>query len=120
MTLTATPDTGWKFDSWTGCAASAATPDQCTVTMSQARTVTASFSRVTYPLTISKTGNGQVSCDGGVCEPTYNAGTRVTLTATPDTGWKFDGWTGCAVRHRHVHRHPLSGAQRHRKLQPAA
>ena len=53
---------------------------------------------MTYPLTVSTTGNGQVSCDGGVCQPSYNARHRtVTLTATPDTGWKFDGWTGCSA-----------------------
>ena len=77
VTLTATPDAGWQFASWSGCSVSATTPNQCTVSMWQARSVTARFSRlpVTYPLTISTTGNGQVSCDDGVCQPTYNAGT---------------------------------------------
>ena len=27
-------------------------------------------------------------------QPNYAAGTAVTLTATPDVGWHFTGWTG--------------------------
>ena len=45
--------------------------------MWQARTVTARFSPVTYPLTINKTGNGQ-RLRHGSGQPSYSAGTRVT------------------------------------------
>jgi len=45
-----------------------------------------------YNLTTNTTGNGSVTLDppGGV----YDAGTVVTLTATPAAGWQFDGWSG--------------------------
>jgi uncharacterized repeat protein (TIGR02543 family) len=45
-----------------------------------------------YTLTVNIVGQGTVSLNppGG----TYDAGTVVTLTATPDSGWQFDGWSG--------------------------
>lgn len=45
-----------------------------------------------YTLTVDKTGNGTVVLDpaGG----SYDNGTVVTLTATPDAGWHFVSWTG--------------------------
>ncbi len=43
-------------------------------------------------LKIIKTGSGEIRLDppGGV----YEIGTAVTLTAIPDSGWKFVGWEG--------------------------
>jgi uncharacterized repeat protein (TIGR02543 family) len=45
-----------------------------------------------YTVTVSKVGSGNVTLDppGG----TYNAGTAVTLTATPAPGFHFSGWSG--------------------------
>jgi hypothetical protein len=47
-----------------------------------------------YKLTVNVTGSGSVELDpeGGV----YNAGTLVTLTAIPDSGWQFASWAGDA------------------------
>jgi uncharacterized repeat protein (TIGR02543 family) len=44
----------------------------------------------TYDLTITIIGSGSVSPEGG----TYDEGTSVTLTAVPDEGYQFDGWSG--------------------------
>ncbi|NIM17120.1 MAG: M28 family peptidase [Candidatus Aminicenantes bacterium] len=45
-----------------------------------------------YTLTVNTVGQGTVSLNppGGV----YDAGTVVTLTATPDSGWLFSNWGG--------------------------
>jgi hypothetical protein len=41
-----------------------------------------------YSLTVNKVDNGSVTGAGS-----YQAGSPVTLTATPDTGWTFAGWS---------------------------
>jgi hypothetical protein len=57
---------------------------------------------VFYTLTVQKTGAGTGtvdSLDGGIacgsdCSETYMEGTGVTLTASHDIGYYFDGWSG--------------------------
>ena len=48
VTLTATPDPGWQFDSWQGC--DSVNSDQCTLTIDAAKNVTANFVRIGYSL----------------------------------------------------------------------
>ena len=43
-----------------------------------------------YTLTVSAGEGGTVSTEGG----TYDEGTEVTITATPDEGYEFVGWEG--------------------------
>jgi uncharacterized repeat protein (TIGR02543 family) len=98
VALTATPDTGYQFDGWTGdCDVDG------NVTMDADRTCGATFSilpPITYQLTVTNGGNGTVTSSpagidcGTDCTEEYEAGTSVALTATPDTGYQFDGWTG--------------------------
>ena len=47
----------------------------------------------TYSVTASALGQGTVSPASGI----YNAGQSVTLTATPNIGWQFAGWSGDTV-----------------------
>ena len=101
VTLTAHPDTGWDFTGWSGgsCSGSAST---CTVTMDQARTVDATFALQMPVLSVvpSGTGSGKVtSSPGGIdcgldCGEAFAYGTPVTLTAAPDPGTDFTGWSG--------------------------
>jgi hypothetical protein len=103
--LTATPDATSEFAGWSGaCTNSTGT---CTVTMDQARSVTATFNALpTNTLTVTKNGNGSgtvtsssggtttpINC-GSTCSTSYLVGTSVTLTATPSTGSTFTGWSG--------------------------
>src|SRR6056300_1224133 len=43
-----------------------------------------------YTLTVTAGEGGTVSTEGG----TYDEGTEVTITATPDEGYEFVGWEG--------------------------
>ena len=99
VTLTPTPAAGSVFAGWGGaCSGSGA----CIVSMTQARSVTATFNIQQFNLTVSKLGTGTgtvtsnpagINC-GATCGPTpFNAGTVVTLTASPISG-VFAGWSG--------------------------
>ncbi|PYM78956.1 MAG: hypothetical protein DME09_22310, partial [Candidatus Rokuibacteriota bacterium] len=102
VTLTASPSGGSTFGGWSGCDGVSGTT--CTVTMNASRSVTATFNVQRFTLTVRKAsvalGNGTVtSSDGGIdcgatCAAAYDRGTVVTLTATPDFGAVFMGWSG--------------------------
>ena len=98
--LTATPAFGFIFGDWTGCDTVSGTT--CSVTMSAARSVTASFNLPSFTLTVDRTGIGSgtvtsspagINC-GATCSASYTSGTVVTLTATPALGSVFAGWSG--------------------------
>ena len=104
ITLTAAPGTGSAFSGWSGACSGIGT---CTVTMSEARSVSARFDGTAATLTVSGTGSGSVSSlpagvacsldDGttsGSCSVVFGVGSTVTLTATPASGWTFLGWAG--------------------------
>ncbi len=103
VTLTATPDAGSAFGSWSGCTPSGNT---CTVTMSKARNVKATFvvpnpMKLTVARVRQNNGDGAISSSpagidcGGTCSASYAAGTTVTLTATPAVSSVLTGWSGC-------------------------
>jgi hypothetical protein len=103
--LTANANSGSTFTSWTGCDSTSG--NTCTVSMISAKSVTATFTlNSQYNLTITKSGTGTggiasspagINC-GDNCVGSFNPGTVVTLTATPDTGSTFTGWSsgGCS------------------------
>ena len=90
--LTATPATGYTFTGWTGDASGTTNP--ISVTMSGAKSVTATFAIKTYALTVSAT-NGSVAKSPDLTS--YDSNAVVQLTATPATGYTFTGWTGDVV-----------------------
>ncbi|WP_299680919.1 InlB B-repeat-containing protein [uncultured Tenacibaculum sp.] len=92
--LTATPATGYQFDGWSGDATGTTNP--LTLVMDADKTVTAMFSKIQRILTINAT-NGSVSTNPNPAGGTYDDGTSVELTATPATGYQFDGWSGDAT-----------------------
>ncbi|CAK0761782.1 hypothetical protein CCP3SC15_270010 [Gammaproteobacteria bacterium] len=103
VTLTATPDSGSTFVGWSGGGCSGA--GNCVVTMNAAQTITATFTRVTYSLTVNKSGAGGgtvtsspagINCGAGCATSvrSYNGGSRVTLTASAASGSTFSGWSG--------------------------
>ena len=102
VTLAATAASGSTFAGWSGaCTGTSA----CVVSMTAARTVTATFNPVTpsYTLTVTKAGTGTGTVAGGLihcgttCAASFPSGTTVTLTATPGSGSTFAGWSGACT-----------------------
>jgi len=97
VTLTATPATGYAFTGWSGACTGTGT---CTTTMNAARSVVASFTQVTYVLSVALTGSGTVTAMpagincGTTCTAPYASESTVTLTAVPASGSQFSGWGG--------------------------
>jgi len=96
VTLTPTPANGSKFSSWGGhtdCG-------DAQVLMTSNISCTLFFQLLPSTLAITYEGNGTISSSpsgincGDSCTDTFDGGTEVTLTATPDDGWTFDQWTG--------------------------
>ena len=116
VSLTAKANSGSTFALWSGaCAGAAAT---CSVTMSAAKSVTATFiaaaggggggggggGAAANTLLVKANGGkglitsaaGGINC-GKVCSASLASGTVVTLTATPDAGFIFVNWTGACT-----------------------
>ncbi len=101
--LTATADSGHVFDSWTGACAAANPSNVCSVSLTTPLTTAGASFRQVYPLVVMVNGEGTVtsapvgiSCGEGAldCEQIYDAGTPVTLSVTPASGWEVYSWTG--------------------------
>ena len=89
VSVTASPASGWQFSGFSG-ALTGSNPTG-TVVMNGDRNVTATFVRDQFTLSTAADSGGRVSAGG-----TYAAGTRVNVTATPDSGYQFVGWSGDA------------------------
>ncbi len=100
VVLTATPGENQSFAGWSGACAGSS---ECNVSMTQARSVTATFvpaSGTTITLTTSVSGDGKITsvplgidC-GSTCSAPFASSTNVTLTATANAGQVFSGWGG--------------------------
>jgi Divergent InlB B-repeat domain len=113
VTLTAAASPGSAFTGWTGCTPVSGHPEECEVTISAAKNVTATF-KPEFKLDVKKSGAGSGTVTGGSparpetincgtltgCEHNYVEGELVTLKASANTGSAFTGWSGCT---------PLSG-----------
>ena len=91
-TITATPNTGYSFSSWSGSGVTNASNQTTTVTMTQPRDISASFTPLSYPLILTSGEGGSVSGSGS-----FSHGETPTIVATPDTGYVFNSWGGAGV-----------------------
>jgi hypothetical protein len=98
--LTAVPGSGSFFAGWSGGGCTGT--GTCSVTMTQARTVTATFRVQQFPLTVNRSGDGSgrvtssptgIDC-GNTCTADFVNHTMVTLTPIPNSSSHFDGWIG--------------------------
>ena len=95
VTLTASPNQGYTFSSWSGVDSS--NGQTATVTMNGNRTATANFTQnpqYTLNIIINPSGSGSVAKNPN--KATYTNTDQVTLTATPNSGYSFGNWTGDA------------------------
>jgi hypothetical protein len=104
VTFTATPDPGSKLHTWVGACGGTGV---CNPTLNGAKWIIAEFKPDSNPLTVTVWGGGVVtSMPAGIsCRVGSTAGClqsvadtgptvpTVTLTASPDAGWIFKGWS---------------------------
>ena len=93
VTLTATPDSGYRFVNWTFTGGSSyANPLSFEIQapmLGQSVTYTANFELIPTTVITVTSGTGGTATGSG----TYYLGDTVTLTATPDSGYRFVNWT---------------------------
>ena len=87
VSITATPSEGYSFSGWSN----GSSDNPLSVTINSNTSVTANFQVIvnSYTLTVTAGEGGSVSSEGGE----YEEGTEVTITATPDEGYEFTGWS---------------------------
>jgi uncharacterized repeat protein (TIGR02543 family) len=100
VTMTATPDATSYFSGWSGACSGTG---GCSLTMDAAKNLGAQFDKYYYSLSVSRTGHGTVEAlpygiyCGVACSGNVASGTMVTMTASPDAGYTFTGWSGACT-----------------------
>lgn len=96
VTVIATPNAGYAFTNWTEGGTIVSTNANYTFTVSGNRTLVANFTLNTYNVSLSSNPSAGGSTNGA---GTFNWGTSVSVTATPNVGYTFTNWTenGAAV-----------------------
>jgi hypothetical protein len=95
VSITATPAPEYIFKGWSGSITSDNNP--VSILVDTSKTVIANFEKRQYPLSLTIEGSGVVKEEIVLTQSkvgSYPSGTTVKLTAIPDTGWKFDSWSG--------------------------
>jgi len=102
VTLAGAPEAGSQPVAWTGCG-SVDAENKCLVTMSAAKTVTATFNLTSHQLTVSKIGSGTgtvtsspagINC-GGTCAASFVHNATVTLTGAKGLHSEDVKWANC-------------------------
>lgn len=102
ITLVAAPDNGSIFNGWSGC--DNLNGNTCTTLMTSDKTVTATFTKQSFLLTVVNANPtqgvviasvGKINC-GSTCSDSYEYGQTIMLTVYPASGYKISssyGWT---------------------------
>ena len=88
--LEAIPAPGYQFNNWGGDLSGTANPT--TILIDCNKKITANFSKIMHTLTIQVSGSGSTNPTVGTYN--YSEGVVLDVSATPDSGWQFDSWTG--------------------------
>ncbi len=92
INLIATANEGYEFIDWTDNGVRVSTNASYSFTVNANRALVANFKLKTYTLTTIVFGQGTV--DKTPDNATYSYGDVVQLTAYPEQGWNFTGWSG--------------------------
>ncbi|AKG53539.1 hypothetical protein DGWBC_0875 [Dehalogenimonas sp. WBC-2] len=92
INITAVPTEGYRFDRWSGDVTG--TNSTISLNMNSNKNITPVFIK-TFALTVSvsPSDGGTVTIPGTT---SYDTGSKVTVTATPKEGYKFEHWEGDA------------------------
>ncbi|WP_420572077.1 InlB B-repeat-containing protein [Kordia sp.] len=94
ISLTAIPNAGFEFTGWSGDLTGSSPNEQLLLDSNKA--LTATFAPIQRTLTINSVG-GSITTNPNPVNGTYDNGTVVTVTITPNTGFMFDNWSGDAT-----------------------
>lgn len=96
VTISAVANSAYTFTSWTEKATGAVVSSSANYTfaLNANRTLVANFAIKTYSLNVTAV-NGTVAKNPN--QTSYNHGTSVQLTATPNSGYVFSSWSGDAT-----------------------
>jgi hypothetical protein len=110
VTLKAAPAAGAILYAWAGCSTVSSDRLGCTVAVTGAKTVYATFLPDAYTLTVKTLGSGQgtvsavdtepdlaCSANAGTCSGIAPINSTVTLSAVPAAGSAVSGWRNCAA-----------------------
>ena len=108
--ITAIANEGWDFSHWTGDISYLSDPNSSSAYIQNSAALelkdlsfTAQFIRETYQFHVSSTGEGAFDLfednlpiveQSTQHSGTYNSASRLTVKATPTSGWKFSQWNG--------------------------
>ena len=91
VTLTASSGPDWVFSNWSEDCSGSGT---CVLIMNKSKSVTATFTKKQYTLDVTvMTGGTTSSISKYPNQATYSYGQRIILTANPQLGWYFTGWS---------------------------
>jgi hypothetical protein len=90
LELTANPEEGWTFVEWQGDLSGSDNPAEILVDADQS--ITAVFEPIEYTLDLLTDGEGSVTVSPD--QENYFFNDEVELTAEPEDGWEFSGWSG--------------------------
>ena len=87
--VTATPNSGYRFDHWGGAASGKS--QTIHLTMDSSKKLVAYFTKIyTLSVSCSPTVGGSVSPDNGI----YDEKSHITLVASPNQYYQFSSWSG--------------------------
>ena len=94
VSIKATPDDEHRFVNWSD----GSIQNPLNITLNSDVMINANFQKAKYNLILTSLGKGTIKeeliSSGKGSDPRYNSGSLVKLTATPDYGYKFTGWSG--------------------------